>query len=254
MASPPDPRPALTIVTAADSSHYQCMSNLLWTISKQEPGARVIALDLGLTADESALLNNVPPFYLANWQLRTFDFSKYPPHFNMAQNSGFIAFRPVAMADIAHEFGGIVIWMDGDCQLRQPLSRTLAIINKQGIYSPNIQMTVGTKLMPVAFTALGVTSDLLTKPIADPGICGFDASHPQIMALLDRWKAVTMDPNCTAPTGATLHTHNPDSIWSTILYQADKDNHWGLNFNRSGGIMKGCDNLSLAETKFRCRA
>lgn len=246
--------PSITIVTAADTSHYQPLVNLLWTISRCAPSARVIAWDLGLNPEESALLNNLPPFYLPNWELRTFDFTKYPPHFSLAQNSGFIAFRPVTMADAAHEFGGIVIWIDADCQLRESLSRTLAVISSQGIYSPNIQMTVGTKLMPAAFTALGVTSDLLDKPITDPGICGFDTSRPAVMALLDRWKTVTIDPNCTAPAGATLHTHNPDSVWSSILYQANQTNNWQLKFDRMAGIMKGCDDLTLAETQFRCRA
>lgn len=64
---------------------------------------RVIAWDLGLQPEESALLNNLPPFYLANWQLRTFDFTKYPPHFDMAQNCGGMAFRPTVIAQAAQE-------------------------------------------------------------------------------------------------------------------------------------------------------
>jgi hypothetical protein len=243
--------PQLTIVTAADSSHFQCMINLLWTISRYAPTARVVAWDIGLQAQETALLNNVPPFYLSNWQLRTFDFSQYPFYFSLAQNSGFIAFRPVTMAAAAYEFGGMVLWLDADCQLRQPISEILAMIKKQGLYCANVKSNIGSKLSP---SALPVTPELSAQSVADPGICGFDIDQPQIMALLDHWKTVTMDARCTAPNGATLQTHNPDSVWSVILHQSATANNWELNYDRLPGIMKGCDRLSLSETKFRCRA
>lgn len=58
----------------------------------------------------------------------------------------------------------------------------------------------------------------------------------------------------TLITGTNLQTHNPDAVWSTILYQANASNQWGLNFDRKSAVVKGCDNLSLAETKFRCGA
>jgi uncharacterized protein DUF1647 len=219
-AMPPD----LTIVTGASSNHFLPLQSLLWTIAKFEPTARVIAYDLGLTRDEHAYLAHTPPFYLPNWELRTFDFEKYPGHFAIEVEAGRMAFRPTILAAIAHEFGtrntqhgtlrsvplstinfqpstallprstlntksSQLLWLDSGCQLREPLDELRACITRDGVYSPCAPGTIENCLHPASHSALSVTSDLLKLPIRDAGICGFDLSN--VAAVCDRRKNIT---------------------------------------------------------------
>jgi len=245
----------LTIVTAASSNHYGCLQNLLWTISRCAPTARVIAWDIGLAGEESAALTNLPPFYLADWQLRKFDFSKYPPHFNMAENGGRMAFRPSTLALVAAELSQLsiqtplnyLLWLDAGCQLRASLSQYLGFIESDGVYCAATHGAIGERLYPGSHAPLKVTPDLLTKHIRDAGICGFNITNAKAMALIQRWAQTALDPACTAPAGSTKKTHRPDAVFAVLLNQA------GLaNDRQARSIIMRRDNLTMAETKYRC--
>jgi hypothetical protein len=266
----------LTIVTGASSNHFLPLQSLLWTIPHFEPRARVIAYDLGLTAEEHSFLVDTPPFSLKNFELRPFDFTLYPPHFSILENAGRMAFRPTTLALIAREMVGrrrppgpssravsgapifnrltpstILLWLDAGCQLRESLDAMRACIQAQGVYCPCAPGTIETCLHPAARAPLDVTADLLPTPIRDAGICGFDIANPKVMPLLDRWAAVALDKNCTAPEGSTRHTHRQDAVFAVLLNQAAKENNWLLEGKRLRGLAIKQDNLTLAETKFR---
>lgn len=253
-------RPTLTIVTGASSNHFLPLQSLLWTISKFEPTARVVVYDLGLTAEEHAELINTPPF-LANWELRTFDFNKYPPHFSMAENAGRMAFRPAVLAEVAHEKcaeplsislrSPLLLWLDAGCQLREPLDAIKATIQREDIYCPCAPGTIAACLHPSSHASLSVTTDLLPLPIRDAGICGFDLANPAVPKLLERWASVALDKNCTAPDGSTRRTHRQDAVFAVLLNQAAKVNNWTLQGKRLRGLTIKQDNLTLTETKFR---
>jgi hypothetical protein len=253
---------SFTIVTAASSNHFRCLLSLLWTIAKFEPRARVIVWDLGLTAEEHSTLRDAPPFYLANWELKTFDFTKYPPHFNLNAHAGRMAFRPTILAQHARELvqsnsplalhpSHLLLWLDADCQLRASLDDIKTSVKKTGVYSPCIPGTIETKLHPTARAPLGVTDDLLSNPLRDAGICGFDTANPQAIALLDRWASVTLDKTCTAPENSTRHTHRQDAVLAVLLNQAAQKNNWHLETKHFPSLTSKQDHLTLEETKFR---
>jgi hypothetical protein len=272
----------LCIVTGASSNHFLPLQSLLWTIAQFEPTARVIAYDLGLTADERAYLEHTPPFYLKHFELRTFDFSKYPDHFSMTREAGRMAFRPTVLAAIAHESESrntehatetpprlstldhqpsTLLWLDAGCQLREPLHEIRACIQRDHVYSPCAPGTIEQCLHPASHSPLSVTPDLLQLPIRDAGICGFDLTEPPVLHslgaggstldLLNRWSAIALDKNATAPPGSTRRTHRQDAVFAVLLNQAAKANHWKLKTARLRGLAIKQDTLTLAETKFR---
>lgn len=248
--------PQPVIATGASSNHFLPLQSLLWTISKFEPSACVFVYDLVLTANEHAeLIHTSPP--LANWKVLSFDFAKYPPHFSLSENAGRMAFRPTVLAEIAHEFSvtgkapPLLLWLDAGCQLREPLTAVKAIIQRDGVYCPCAPGSIASCLHPASHSSLSVTPDLLPLSIRDAGICGFNMANPAAMALLDRWAAVALDKNCTAPDGSTRHTHRQDAIFAVLLNQAAKANNWNLEGKRLRGLAIKQDNLTLAETKFR---
>ena len=262
--------PELTIVTGASSNHFLPLQSLLWTISKFEPNARVIVYDLGLTQSERAQLSqNLPT--PTNWELQPFDFSKYPPHFSMAENAGRMAFRPTVLAQVAREslregrvssqaistsppasrHPSLLLWLDAGCQLRERLDLLKASIRRDSVYCPCAPGSIATCLHPASYPFLSVTSDLLTVPIRDAGICGFDITNQKVMALLDHWAAVALDKNCTAPEGSTRRTHRQDAVFAVLLNQAAKANHWSLEGKRLRGLAIKQDTLTLTETQYR---
>jgi hypothetical protein len=253
---------SFTIVTAASSNHFRCLLSLLWTIAKFEPHARVIVWDIGLTAEEHSTLRDAPPFYLADWELKTFDFTKYPPHFNLHVEAGRMAFRPIILSELAHELiqpssplaplpSPLLLWFDADCQLRAPLDDLKTSVKKTGVYSPCIPGAITTRLHSAARTPLGVTDDLLPKPLRDAGICGFDTANPRAIALLERWASVALDKICTAPENSTRHTHRQDAVFAVLLNQAAQKNNWHLETNHLPSLTSKQDHLTLEETKFR---
>jgi hypothetical protein len=80
---------------------------------------------------------------------------------------------------------------------------------------------------------------------------GFDTTRPEVMALLDRWSSIALDPACTAPEGSTRRTHRQDAVFAVLLYQATKASGWSLEGKRLQGLAIKQDATSLKETEWR---
>ncbi len=219
-------RPPLTIITAAESRYFSRLQTLLWTVSVFEPQSKVIVWDLGLTQEQLDLLNNIPTFCLPNWEIRKFDYSRYPSYFDINVQNGRMAFRPVTLQSAANEFGGLLLWLDASMQLRGSMSKIMLRAKQQGFYAPCTALTIERGLFPSSRGPLNVTDDLLSKNVMDAGMLCVDTTNPDIKAIIDRWVTVTMDANCTAPTGSAKRTHSQDGVFSAVMYQAIKAKGW----------------------------
>ena len=72
----------LTLATGASSNHFLSMKQLLNSIKNFEASTTVIVYDLGLTESEVLEVKEM------GYQVRKFDFSKYPAYFNIKINAG----------------------------------------------------------------------------------------------------------------------------------------------------------------------
>ena len=227
----------ITIVTGASSNHFNCLKNLLWSIQTFAPAANVVVYDLGLEEKEA---NQIP-------NIRKFDFSKYPSYFNIKENSGRMGFRPVAVQSAAKEFGGIVMWLDAGCLLRENPIEVFQFIKAHGVYCPKTHGTISNCLHPNARASLNVTDDLLGVQMRDAGISAFDTSNPSAMPLIDKWASVALDKNSTAPDGSSRKNHRQDAVYSVILHKSGLP----LSGYRSHAIVMRQDLLSLEDVKRR---
>lgn len=227
----------ITILTAASSNHFSCLMNLIWSVNKFAPTANVVVYDIGLTAEEAKQVPNI----------RTFDFSKYPSYFNMKENAGRMAFRPIITQDGSKEFGGVILWLDAGCLLTGDITELITYVKKHGVYAHRTSGTIGQTLHPTAHKALGVTDTICNQRLRDAGIAGFDTSNPNVTKLIDDWASAALNKDATAPDGSSRKNHRQDSVFSALLYKHGftLDNHRVLN------IKMRQDNLSLAETKRR---
>lgn len=206
----------ITIVTAASSNHFRCLNNLLWSINEREPRARVIIYDIGLSDEERTYL----PSFVRHGELRKFDFTKYPAHFKLSENSGRMAFRPVIVHEVAKELGGIVLWLDAGCILTSGLQLFLLAVKKYGIISPTVPSKLQAALHHSTHAALRVIGDRLQKPMRDAGISCFDTSQPKVMQFIEHWRDVALNPTLTAPHGSEKRTHRQDAVFAALILES----------------------------------
>jgi len=209
----------LTIVTAADSSFFVPLQNLLWTVAQCEPQSKLVVWDLGMTPSQLAALKAAYP----TLDIRTFDFSKYPAYFSPKTNSGRDAFRPASLSLAATEFGGLILWLDATSIIQGPLLKMRAILKKNGLYAKAQTGACGKYLYPSSATALNATVEDRAQPLRNPGVFGMDSGNPAVKDLMTRWTAANLNPAVTNPDGFNRkgkHFSNESAIFTVLLHQS----------------------------------
>lgn len=236
--------PSIIIVTAADTSHFGPVQNLCWLLARFEPAAKVILYDLGLTAAQLKLLNEVPPFALKDFTIRTFDFSKYPDH--LALKNGNWAWKPVIIADTVTEFGDTV-WMDaGNFFYQPPVGKIKATLVKNGFYSPLIPRTIRQLTHPDTLRLLQAEA-VADQRMRDACVVGINSSNTTTTTLVEKWKAAALDKAIIAPEGSNKSNHRGDeSVLSILAYQS------GLALEDDWFWLRGhCDWMGFQHVKFQ---
>ena len=203
------PTMTTTLITAASANHFAPLQRLLYTLAKFEPKLHVVVWDLGLDAAQRQQLTG---------DVRTFDFSPYPPYFDLAKNAGRMGFRPVCLAAAAKEFGGVIVWMDAGNLLMGGLYHFARFVTRVGAWSPVTQGQVGRKLAPSSAGALGVTDAIASAPLLDAGLCAFDTVNPSAVALLSAWRAAALNPAIADPAGADRYAHRQDAVFTALFH------------------------------------
>lgn len=241
-------QPPLTIVTAADTSHFGPVQNLCWLLARFEPDTKVIVWDLGLTADQLKLLNEVPPFALKDFTIRKFDFSKYPAYFSLKDNAGSYAWKPIIVSDAVAEFGGLVLWMDaGNFFYQSPLNAIRFTLAKNGFYSPRLPFDIRHLTHPDTIKLLNADA-VADGRMRDACVVGINSDRPEAKALVEKWRAAALNEPVIAPKGSTTRIahHRDESVLSLLAYQSGlplEDNWFG--------ICGHCDWMSLPHVKFQ---
>jgi len=213
----------LTIVTGASSNHFLCVKRLLPTVLKHEAdAANMVVYDLGLASSEVADLAH-------NWPdtiYRKFDFDSYPQHFKMGQSGRFFAgsyaWKPVIVADIMDEFGGLVLWLDSSCVLTEPLTQVRSALKKDGLYVPTnpCRHTIAQLTHRGTMQYLNASARVCNTRQKDASTVGVDANNSWGRDIIYAWRDCAMDPDCIVPVGSSRRNHRQDqSVISILAYQ-----------------------------------
>lgn len=203
--------PELTIVSAASSNHFQCLINLLHSIDRSRVEGRKIVYDLGLDDSESRALAARCD------SVRKFDFAAYPRHLDIRVNAGEYAWKPVIVADVLAEFGGLVLWLDAGDLVYGNLERVRSILIKNGVYAPLGGGTIREWTHPGTLRYLGVTPDLSGKRNRTAAIVGLNAEFPGAPQLAQLWKECALTKACIAPEGSSRSNHRQDQATLSVL-------------------------------------
>lgn len=207
----------MTIVTGADSSHFNSLLQLLASLRRYEPTSDIVVYDLGLTEAERCLLRAMYPLV----DCRVFDYRRWPAYVNIKVNAGEYAWKPIIIADLMDECRGRLLWLDAGCAITQPLYRIRNVLARVGLYTPHSCATVGAMTHPSTLAYMSANEEMLARRQVAGTVVAVDHGVPEARQLIRRWKELALVKECIAPTGSDRSNHRQDqAVLSVLVYQS----------------------------------
>lgn len=203
----------LKIVTAADHSHGKSLYQFLKSVKEVEPDTPVTVYDLGLSREQREAIKSD-----FEYEIRTFEYSKYPPFFDVANNAGEYAWKAPIIREAAEGFDGILCWMDAGNVIKKPLERLRKFTQRHGYFSPGSLGKVKDWTHPGMLSFFRLPTDWKKDRKNLSGACvAFDTEHKLGWELLNQWAAFSHVRECIAPVGSSRENHRQDQALLTVL-------------------------------------
>lgn len=211
----------VTIVTAADKSHYKSAKQLIESVQKTNKEVVVYFYDL---ENKSEL--NIKDITYDNFIYRKFDFSNYPSFiskkfFSEYDNSfklGHYAWKGVIVNTVANEVSGILIWCDAGNVIKKELSLIKKLVNKKKFYSPISSNRVIDWTYPTLIKDLNLPDKFLRKRNLWSCFVCFDLTSKIGRKVAYGWSEWSQKQNLIAPNGSNRFNHRQDQTLITLLY------------------------------------
>lgn len=203
----------LILSSASDTSHAKSLVQWLKSVAKHESRTQVFIYDLGLTPEEKDMLKEIHP----RTTLRTFDFEKYPAHFNIRIAAGQYAWKPAIIHELVKEFDQPVCWMDAGNLVTQPIVRIRKILSC-GFYSPSSRGCIRDWTHPSTLKALNFPNSLLNEKNRNGACIAFNPNIPEAKGLLESWYQAALDKDIIAPEGSNRSNHRQDQALLSALF------------------------------------
>ena len=211
----------ITIVTAADKSHYESVKQLVSSVQKTNKEVVVYFYDLEIDSEFK-----IEEIKYKNFVYRKFDFSNYPSffskkYFSEYDNShklGYYAWKGVVVNKVANEIDGILIWCDAGNVFKKKLSLVKKLVNKKKFYSPISSNRVVDWTYPTLIRDLNLSDDLLRKRNLWSCFVCFDLTSQLGRDMANYWSEWSQKQNLIAPVGSNRFNHRQDQTLITLLY------------------------------------
>lgn len=211
----------ITIVTAADKSHYKSVKQLIKSVQKTNKEVVVYFYDL-----ENISEFNIKDVTYDNFIYRKFDFSNYPSFiskkfFSEYDNSfklGYYAWKAVIVKTVANEVDGILIWCDAGNVIKKELSLIRKLVNKKKFYSPISSNRVIDWTYPTLIKDLNLSENILRKRNLWSCFVCFDLTSKISREVVHCWSDWSQKQNLIAPIGSNRSNHRQDQTLITLLY------------------------------------
>lgn len=211
----------MTLVTGASSNHFVALLDCVRQLRFHEPGARVVVYDLGLSPRQRRQVSRVA----SSFEIRTFDYSRYPDWVNIRRNAGQYAWKPIIFSDLARETDGFLFWLDAGTHLHEPLWKLREVLRRDGIYSPKSSGTLERWTHPETLRALNVPAEWRQRSNRSGGMLAIDTRWPALRALAEEWRRLALIRECIAPPGSSRRNHRQDQALLSILMHRHQESH-----------------------------
>jgi len=207
-------RPVVTFVTAADDAYWRCLFQFLKSARRRKFAGRYrfVVFDLGLSEAHRELLQKTFPWAV----FRKFAFEDFPAH--VVPTTKIYAWKPIAVAQAAAEFGGLLFWLDSATVLKTSnISSVLDELERNGIYTLKGHAPISERCDPQVLKALRTPLEFLHLKERVSGVVGFDTRKPAVRELIAQWCDRALDPSLIPPRA---EGNNPDqALLSLLLFE-----------------------------------
>ncbi|KAF5826927.1 hypothetical protein DUNSADRAFT_1723 [Dunaliella salina] len=214
----PPPAGSLKVVSAANAPFFDRLQNMVASVQAWAPGQRVAMYDLGFTRQQ--LLD------MACWQdveVRSFPFSKLPPHVRDLHN---YAFKALVIQE-ALVLNSLVLWIDAGLELRAPMYTMQSWLSQHGHVGALQEDNIGDPM----YTRTKATVDAMGLSHFWPraakwqfcagGLQGFVRGSDAERLVLGPVVNCSLRASCIAPHGASRANHNFDQTAFTLAIRAN---------------------------------
>jgi hypothetical protein len=203
------------IVTGANHPYARTLVQFLYSAERHGEHRRLdwIILDLGLSDSDRDFIRE--RFGWAN--LRSVDFSSYPPHLKIERRS--YAWKPILLEEVARGRNGLVFWFDAATIFRSRLEEPLAATTRLGVWSLKGQTPLmgraDARVIKTFIEHLNMPPEVLHLPERVTGAIGFDNRQPVAKHILETWAKLARDPRFILPDAP-----DPRHRWEQTLFSA----------------------------------
>ena len=198
------------IVTAADRRYYPALANLIGSIHYWAPECNIHVYDLGLTHEQKVAVQC--------WQ--RVSVSSYRPDGSLPHllDVTKFAWKPLVIKD-ALEHNQVALWLDAGNEVRAPLNPFWDLLSAHGYVLLQGQDNDMTRFAHnQCFVRQKLDKNVYVgKPSFCAGVQGYVRGSPAYDQILIPLTQRVLDPECVAPSGATLANHRYDQTCLSIL-------------------------------------
>jgi hypothetical protein len=206
----------MTIVTAADSSHYKSALQLINSALDNEPRCKIIFYDLGLNKDEIRNIKNLKIIY------KIFDFEKHPSFYRLDQkDAGAYAWKPAIISKEIVSDPTLLIWMDAGNKVIKKLSFLKKTLIINSFYSPLSSGNVSKWTHPYTLETLLVSKKITNKRNLNAALIGINTHSDLAKKMIRNWFENSKIKDLILPEGAGKNNHRWDQSLLKIKYYKD---------------------------------
>jgi len=222
----------IRIITAADTSHFKSLNQLLNSINEKTNYKDVIVYDLGLNLEERDIILKKYPFI----NLKKFEFENYPKFVNLNEkDKGAYAWKPIIIYNEFLNFKHTLFWMDaGNLVTRNFIFlKYYTIVN--GFYCPYSSDNVKRWTHKTTLEYLGVEKRIFKKRNLNAAFIGFNSNYKN-QNFINYWYKCALNKNIILPEGSNKDNHRWDQSLLTILYYKNLNKIFKLKTFSTWGV------------------
>jgi hypothetical protein len=208
-------------ISAASADYFRSLVQLASSLERTQPrGAiRCIAYDLGFEASQRRFFQR----RFRGWDLRSFDFTRYPPHVRIRErlvNTN--AWKPVIIHEVLASAQAPVLWLDSATVVLDSLLPVFLQVERTGLYTPfGGASSVAELTHPATLEALGTPEWVGAQRQRASGVFGASPQSAPVRELVTAWARACLDERIVVPPGADHRAHRFDqSVLNALLYPA----------------------------------
>lgn len=202
------------VVTGASSNHFDVLLGFLSNLEANNPtNIPVIVYSLDLSEKQRQEISE----RFERTDLKSFNFSAYPPYFDVEIARGEYAWKPVIIHDVLDMYTN-VLWLDSGDRLSGPtvLETAFAILKRQGFVTTSTSGTTKTWVHKKSLMYLNATG--LDVQMCNGAIIGFSRTNLVVYERVAApWADCAKIRECIAPHGSSRQNHRQDQAILTVL-------------------------------------